>query len=831
MGEKINKKINPKIVFSYLVLGVLAFVAGYFIYSEIQVYLASDTISQNDKKLLRTGTLVAKLYEAESLSKLALQTKTEDNFDAYSNKIDSISTEIDTLKFLTKNESQRAQLDSVKLLLRQKVENNNELIFLSKQNKGDNSIETALKEFDKIEESYGKFSAENLFSNFHQLSPNLQQSLREYAALISNNSPTNPDGSENAAYIDSILNESKIMLEKALRENTKTKRSLAQKEIQITQNDQELSQRLRSIIAAFEQDIMLSSYNESQAKQSALRRSMRWAGLAAILAFLIVGLFSFLINRDFWKIQTYQQKLEKEKRFSESLLRSREQLISTVSHDLRTPLNTITGYSELMENTALNSKQQDYIRNVKSASEYVDNLVNDLLDFSKLEAGKLNIENVPFVAAHLIQETAENLQALYKNKKLKLHLNLDESLQKTFLGDPFRIRQILTNLIGNAFKFTDDGHIKISASAKPKRGKSIVLKIDVSDTGIGIPKEKQRLIFKEFSQADENTDKKYGGHGLGLTISKKLAELLKGSLNLTSTVGEGSTFSLELPLQITKKVQNKEAQAPYLAPKLRMLIIDDDTSLLRMLKELTESMGITAHTFTNFLQVEKDSHLAYDLVLTDIQMPQISGFEVLQKLRSGDYKHYKKQPIIAMTGRRDLEKDAYTSIGFAEVIKKPFTKQELITVLKLMGIETKKPEKKKGFSFKLENNASEEKVPANDLYSLDFIHSFLGKNEDAIQEVLDTFLMDTKTNMRLLEDTVNNQDYNQINHVAHRMLPMFRQLKVHSAIPILERFELLKEASANSYVLKKDMDTLKENVTILTSALERRLAKDRVYSG
>jgi len=826
MSEKIKNRFNPKIVFSYLVLGVLALVAGYFIYSEVQVYLAEDTVSQNDKKLLRTGSLVTKLYEAESLSKVALQTKTEENFDAYSLKIDSIYSEIDTLKLLTQSESQKIKLDSVQTLLRQKVANNNEFIILSKENNSDNSIETALKEFDKIEESYGKFSAENMFSNFDQFSPTLQKSLRDYAALISKNAPTNADGSENAAYIDSILKESKAMLEKALRQSAVTKHTLAQKEMQITKNDQELSQQLRGIIAAFEQEIMLNSYTESQAKQAALRRSMRWAGLAAILAFLIVGLFSFLINRDFWKIQTYQQKLEKEKKYSESLLQSREQLISTVSHDLRTPLNTISGYAELMENTNLTAKQGDYIKNVKSASEYVGNLVNDLLDFSKLEAGKLNIEKVPFIAAHLIQETAENLQALYTKKKLKLHLELDESLQKTYLGDPFRIRQILTNLIGNAFKFTEDGYIKISAKTKSKKGDSVVLKIDVSDTGIGIPKEKQGLIFKEFSQADDNTDKKYGGYGLGLTISKKLTELLKGSLNLESSVGQGSTFSLELPLQITNKKQELKSETPYMAPKLRMMIIDDDTSLLRMLKELTESMAITAHTFTNFLQVEKDSHLAYDIVLTDIQMPQISGFEVLQKLHSGKYKHYKKQPIIAMTGRRDLEKEAYTSIGFSEVIKKPFTKQELITVLKLMGIETQKVVEKK----------SVEKKPfvivdsSTEPYSLDFIYSFLGKNEDAIQEVLQTFLMDTKTNMRLLEDTTENLDHDQINHVAHRMLPMFRQLKVQSSVSILERFELLKESSSNSYAIRKDMDTLKENVNVLVAALERRLTKDRAYS-
>src|SRR5690606_1288317 len=171
----------------------------------------------------------------------------------------------------------------------------------------------------------------------------------------------------------------------------------------------------------------------------------------------IVGLFTFLITRDYWKVQLYRQQLEKEKKFSESLLKSREQLISTVSHDLRTPLNTITGYSELMETTGLTDKQESYLKNVKSASHYVDNLVNDLLDFSRLEAGKIKIEKSPFILADLITETVENIREQYSRKKIVLQLDMDGRLHGPVLGDAFRVRQILSNLIGNAYKFTEEG--------------------------------------------------------------------------------------------------------------------------------------------------------------------------------------------------------------------------------------------------------------------------------------------------------------------------------------------------------------------------------------
>ncbi|TMM59340.1 response regulator [Maribacter algarum] len=826
MNDKSKNKFTFKIIFSYLVLAILALASGYFIYTEINTYLSSETAEENDAKLLKTGSFLTHLYEAESLSKLALQSKTKRNFNAYSQKIDSIFIEIESLKQLTNSVNQKGLLDSVHILLEQKVANSNELLNLKVKNDANSSIDKALKEFSKMEASLGKITAEGLAPNINELSPKAQKVIRDVAAYLNANVPENNDKIANSKQVDSIINASKLLLAKAKRTDSKTQRFLAQKEMQLNQNDLELSQQLRTIISAFEQEVLASTFNDNLKKKSALKRSIRLAGFAALLGLIVVGLFAFLINRDFWRIQTYRQKLEKEKKYSESLLKSREQLISTVSHDLRSPLSTITGYTELMEGTELTHKQERYLGNVKSASDYVGNLVNDLLDFSKLEGGKLNIESVPFIAANLIQETAESLQATYNSKKLKLFLEIDPKLQKTVLGDPFRIRQILTNLVGNAFKFTEEGHITIKAKASSSRGKSLLAKIEVSDTGIGIAKEKQHLIFNEFTQADSATEKKFGGYGLGLTISKKLTELLKGTLTLESKLSKGSTFTLQLPLQITNKSVEQNTEVSYLVPKLRLLIIDDDTALLGMLQELTESMGMTAHTFTNFLQIEKDSHLGYDLVLTDIQMPQITGFEVLERLRSGEFKHYKKQPIIAMTGRRDLESEAYTSIGFDQVLQKPFSKRELIGMLKLLGFQAKEVEEVLPTA-STATDASKEKVYEH--YDLGIIHSFLGTNEDAIHEVLQTFLRDTRTNMKLLEDGISTLDYNQVNQVAHRMLPMFRQLKI-SIVPTLERLELAKSKTMNKGQLADALHLVKKKTSVLTLEIESKWSTSPNYS-
>ncbi len=285
MKEESKGKFNLKIIFSYLVLAILAIVVGFFIYSEIKTYVSTETANENDAKLLKTNTLLTNLHEAESLSKLSLQSNTQIHYDAYVQKIDSVQLEIDSIKQLTKDVYQKRMLDSLSVLLQQKVENNYALRNLKFRTTSNRYIDKALKEFDKIDESFGKFSAENLFSNFEQLSPQVQRSLKKYAALLSENAPANVDDGANAKYIDSILNASRAMLKAAKLKDSKSQRSLAQKEIEVNRIDLELSQQLHNIIIAFEQEVMAKTHSNNRKKQAALRRATRIAGFAALLGF------------------------------------------------------------------------------------------------------------------------------------------------------------------------------------------------------------------------------------------------------------------------------------------------------------------------------------------------------------------------------------------------------------------------------------------------------------------------------------------------------------------------------------------------------------------
>lgn len=811
MDSKKNK-FTLKITISYLLLVILGVIASYYIYTELQEYLATEKTTEKDNKLLKTNSFLAQLYEAESLSKLAIQTKSKVNFTAYENKIDSIYTNIEELKTLTDSDYQAGLLDSLSALLNKKVTNINALRSIRLKDQTGTAINSALKEFDKLEESLGIIKPEGLAPNLDELSPKAQSAIKKVADYLNANVPDENNPLQKAQTMDSVVQVSKNLLKDVQQENTLNENSLAVRETNINKTDLELSQQLRTILSSFEQEIIMNSLANSIKKENLLKRSIRLAVIAALLGFLVVAFFTFILNRDFWKANQFKENLEKEKAYSESLLKSREQLIATVSHDLRTPLNTISGYANIIEESDNLENNKEHISHIKSATTYVNNLVNDLLDFSQLEAGKMIAKKSTFRLDKLIQESSKNIASQYKNKEIKLILNLDESLKTSIVSDAFRLRQIISNLLGNAYKFTDKGSITLTGKVIEKNMFNHLI-LQISDTGIGISKEKQELIFKEFTQAENDTDKKYGGYGLGLTITKKLTELLGGTIFLDSEIDKGSTFILEIPVEFGAE-SDPLPKEKVISKNLKMLVFDDDTSFLKLIGEMLKSEDIETLLFSDFNSYKTEEKFKYDVVLTDIEMPTVTGYEIVSKLKSGVYLNYTNQPILAMTGRRDLPLEHFTHEGFDELILKPFSKTALLQKLNEISNRTTKTEV-------IETIYSNKKN--EDSYSLETIKMFLGEDKRAINEVLYSFKMDTIENRNHLKYAISNFDISKLNQIAHKMLPMFRQLQVLNAIPILENFEVLKTGEKTLEELKEESTELQQKIEALIQEITTNL--------
>ena len=783
---------------SYVTLGILASLAAFFIYNEFKSYASSKNQDDSNEKLLKTNRLLTQLYDAENLSKLALQTKKPEDLKSYAQKVDSITAFIDSLKPLVRSDysSLSSELDSVQELLSQKVFNNAELRKLKVRNENNTSLDSVLKAFHDMEVGMGRITPETFAPNFDKLSQEAKESIRKSVAILNKNIP-NSDGGADANNIDSILEVSKSIINKAIAETASAERTVLQKELEIYRTDLELSQKMRGILSDFEREMAQNTYLDALQQEEALKKSTRLAGGAVILGLIIVIVFTFMISKDYWKVQEYRERLERAKKYSESLLKSREQLISTVSHDLRTPLNTISGYSDLIGQSGLNSEQSNYLKKIQSSSDYVEKLVNDLLDFSKLEAGKIQLDKVPFLLSQLIEDTATDFEEMQSKKGVSLQLKVSEDLKTPIINDPFRIRQILSNLIGNAFKFTDEGHVEVSATVIEKN-KSKWAKIEVEDTGIGIPAEKQEAIFQEFIQAGESTEKKQIGYGLGLTISKKLAELLDGTLSLNSEVNKGSTFTVEIPVEFSNiEIKEDNSETPIVKPdELSILVIDDDENMLSLISEVCKLNHVKTTTFTNFDDFHISEIHQFDAVITDIQMPSIDGFSVLEKVNNTGY----SKPVIAMTGQQIGNKSEYLEAGFADVLQKPFSATDLLRALSFVN----------NMSFK-----SEITDTASSFFTIRNISAFLDSFE-SVKEVLQVFLDNSLKNMELMFSAIGNQDYTDIKAISHKMLPMFRQLEVHDAIQLLEVLENLSGDATGEKVFEilTELQTVLNNLDV-----------------
>jgi len=805
-----KNKFTFKIILSYLILGALSIVIGFFIYSEYNRFTTENSEVFSEQKYVETGTLINLVYETDGFSRLALLTESDSDFDKFNAKTQLLFKKIEDLKDLTNNAFQRKQLDSIKMLLAEKNQNIEQLRILRLTNSEDTSLDDILSEVKKLENTLGKNSVETLHKDPSSLTRRERRIYEAYADYL--NSNRNIEASD-PKKVDSILSASRFIVSEAKRANSAIRSSLKEKENELINNDLKISARLRGIISSFDREIAKNVNSDKLQKDESLKRTSNILRIGGIIGAIFILVFTYIILTDFFKAEKFKRNLEKEKNYSEALLKSREQLISTVSHDLKTPLNTISGYSELFEKSNLSQKQKNYLKQIISSSHFIGHLVDDLLDFSKLEAGKLPLEKLPFSLENIINQSGQAIKDQYLEKPVQLKIEIAETVKNVFYeSDPFRIQQIINNLVGNAFKFTASGSVAIQVNQLKAANDLKTIEIKVIDTGIGISEEKQDIIFAEFTQAESDTAHKFGGSGLGLAISKKLATLLNGTLTVASQLGQGSIFTLTLPLQIAKgDFVEKEIKSTAKIKDLKALVLDDDQAMLTMLTETLQQLNISCIGYTDFKHIEGSDVSSVDFVLTDVQMPETDGFEVLKKVNSGALRLNEIPPVIAMTGSREHPHDFFLKTGFAEMLPKPFGREELIHI-----VEKLFPNK-----VKITHNGSSSTKESVDTehYSLKLISSFVN-TPAAINQVLDVFYEQTKTDMEDLKMYINTKNLEGIKNITHRMLSMFRQLLAKNCVPLLEDMEIKNYNSLQNDELQQDYNELNLNVEELLAAMK-----------
>ena len=360
--------------------------------------------------------------------------------------------------------------------------------------------------------------------------------------------------------------------------------------------------------------------------------------------------------------------------------RAKSSFLATMSHEVRTPLNGLLGIINLMKYTPLNKQQDEYVETMRYSGETLLTMLNDILDFSKMEAGRLDLEEVPFETSRLVDSVTDLLESRAREKGLSIRAEVFDNVPSFLRADPTRLRQGLLNLTSNAIKFTERGSVTITVRAmensNTKAQDRILLRFEVNDTGIGIPEEAHQHLFEDFTQVDSSTSRKYGGTGLGLSICRRIVEMMKGTINFVSVVGKGSTFWFAIPVAVATSeevlsMNEKEQDYPVLKP-LNILLAEDNIINQKVAVGLLSQFHHQIDVANNGQEaIEAVQKKKYDLVLMDMQMPVVDGLQATRRIRDmgGDYA---KMPIVALSANSLTEEGLdYDSAGVTDHVTKP----------------------------------------------------------------------------------------------------------------------------------------------------------------
>jgi len=796
------KRLAIEIQITALVIIIVAaiFATGYLSYKNLsQIVSSIYKETRPDYKLIKVKEITASLAEVESSVRLYSLTHEPKYLRPYNDIITTVDKKIENLIDLQGNDTtQIITINAVSRLIEEKLIIWDQILQLHSHPIEKEVFSDFYKTLEKKTSDTSIVKKSSVLRRFFKRKEEIQIAKKQEEIQ------------------ETEMQLEVVKLEETLKQKKDEKDDL---ERQLLQKNWELSTKLQFYVLQLEQRETESLLLKSIEADLLAKQTYKWLAFFCIAAVIMLLSALYIIFNYSRKTKASQQALKLANIQAENLVKAKELFTANVSHELRSPMNAIHGMTEQLLQHPMDNQLKEQLTIIKNAAGYMKNVVNDILDFSKIQAGKLTLEAIPFNPTNLIEEICSLNKTIANQKNLNLTCSIDKNTPTLLLGDPTRLRQILLNLLSNAIKFTEQGEVSVKVESIARTNDEIVLKISVSDTGIGIAPDKLKIVFDDYTQADNSTNRKYGGTGLGLSIVKSLAELLGGSIVVSSLPGNGTTFTCTLPYKISHQKPSgsiEDLETPFIPDELRsisVLIADDEEYNRFLLITILTKWGIKHEVATNGIEaVELAKTTVFDLILMDIRMPKKSGVDAASEIRSFS----PATKIIAITAdnlAHDAEK--YKKTGIIRFLVKPFSERELLEII-LSEFKIISGNASTGSGSEMAN----ETIPPIDMNNLRLMAN---NDEIFIQEMLEIFVRSTREGLQEINLYIRSNDLKMVADTAHKMASPCRHMGAIKLLSHLKEIETLARKNENSSAILEKNRLIELEASTIIAFIERQL--------
>lgn len=808
---KPNRKSERRIIILIVITFTVVTFLGLLAYNNLTKIIKNVGVNnESETKQLLLKEIFSDLSDAESSVKSYSISKNDIYLKPFYNAVSSIDNKMELLYQYSKNDQEQIPIiDSLNILIEKKYYILNQFLEINPQENIKESLNEISEKLNQEKEHQIKknISTKNITSshNKKQKQTIFNKIFGKNKLNIEKNTKVKPSDTLNKQFQANIKTE----ILKLKEEQFHAMKMANEKELALILQDKTLMDKLRKQFLKLE---LLEEYKIKEKNESAkilANKTNQYVALFCIIASLLLLTITYMLVVYTKRSRDYRRGLKVAKIKAEELAQAKQSFLANMSHEIRTPMNAIIGFSDQLSQTNLSANQQSQVKIIQKSCEHLLNLINNILDFSKLESGKLTLINEPFNFYHTIENIIKIVSQQAQKRGNRISFSIDENIPQYLEGDEVKLNQVLFNVIGNAIKFTANGNIFLSAKLVSKTKEKALIELSVSDTGIGIKKENLSKIFNEFEQLEDTISKNYGGTGLGLAITKKIIELQGGQLKLESTPGKGTTINFSIDYKISNTPKTNTKTTPTLLPKnIKIIAVDDEEYNAKLLQNIFDNIGIKITTTTNGSDFLKQINTQkFDLILLDLRMPKISGIDLAKTLR----KMKIDTPIIALsaTVNQDEILNCYEN-GINEFISKPFKQEELFKKIKQL-LQNNKTENKP--------NYKTHSQPID--YSITPLIELSNGDENFVKEMINLFIKSTKEAMQQLHQAYQEKNLTEVANQAHKMASPCRHIEALTTVAIIKQIENICRKKIETNQLEQLIPKLQIKIEQLITQLQQ----------